>query len=172
MGQVSLLGIGVSGLKASQASLATAGHNVTNANTEGYSRQRVELSSREGASTGTGYQGSGVQVDDVQRVADRYLSGQIRTDTANAQGAKSYLDNAGAIDSLLANELTGLGPGLDKLFSSLQEASSDPTSIPARRLVLSEAGSLAARMHTLYDRLTQQDGTVNGELAVDRKSVV
>jgi flagellar hook-associated protein 1 FlgK len=171
MGQVSLFGIGVSGLKAAQLALSTAGHNVSNANTEGYSRQRVEFSARNGAFTGSGFQGAGVQADDVARVADRYLTGQIRLDTAALEAASTYLDNAGTIDNLLADEQTGLAPGLDKFFASMQEAAADPTSIPARRLVISEAGSLAARLHTLHDRLTEQDANVTGQLDAAARQV-
>ncbi len=171
MGQVSLFGIGVSGLKAAQLALSTTGHNVSNANTEGYSRQRVEFSARNGAFTGSGFQGAGVQADDVARVADRYLTGQIRLDTSTLAAASSFLDNAGTIDNLLADEQTGLAPGLDKFFASMQEAASDPTSIPARRLVLSEAGSLAARLHTLHDRLSEQNANVTGQLDASARQV-
>lgn len=171
MGQVSLFGIGVSGLKASQLALTTAGHNVSNANTEGYSRQRVEFSARNGAFTGSGFQGAGVQVDDVRRVADRYLTGQIRLDTSSLEAAKSYLDNAGTIDNLLADEQTGLAPGLEKFFASMQEAAADPTSIPARRLVVSEANSLAARLHTLHDRLSEQSSNVTGQLDASARQI-
>ena len=163
MAAVSLLGIGVSGLNASQLQLATTGHNVSNAGTPGYSRQRVDLAAQYGTVAGIGSLGAGVRPIDVSRVTDQLVTNQIRTDTSGALDVKTFLDGAGQLDNLFANESTGLSPGLDRFFGAISAASADPTSIPARRLVLTEAQGLTTRFHALADRLEEQGTTLAGQ---------
>ncbi|MGZ8161909.1 MAG: flagellar basal body protein, partial [Methylobacter sp.] len=67
----SILGTALSGLTAAQHALETASHNIANVNTEGYSRQRVELGTRPAEFTGAGYIGQGVNVNTVARSYDR-----------------------------------------------------------------------------------------------------
>ena len=52
-----IFGSGISGLRVSQRALATTGHNIANAETPGYSRQRVELVPRPGQPSGAGFIG-------------------------------------------------------------------------------------------------------------------
>ena len=169
MAGTSLIGLGISGLNASQLALSTTGHNVTNASTPGFSRQRVTLTSQEGA-TGIN-SGNGVRAVDVSRTTDQLLSKQIRTDTSSAGDVRSFLDGAGQLDNLLANETTGLAPGLGAFFGAVAAASAEPTSIPARRLVLTQAQGLATRFHALYDRLEEQTTTATGQLSVSAAHV-
>lgn len=61
-----ILGIGVSGLNAAQANLLTTSHNITNADTAGYSRQQVIQSTSTPQFTGTGFIGNGVNVETVK----------------------------------------------------------------------------------------------------------
>lgn len=72
-----MLSIGISGLQASQRNLATAGHNISNVNTDGFSRQSVELAARTPNVSGSGFIGSGVDVVTIKRVYDEFLSSQV-----------------------------------------------------------------------------------------------
>ena len=72
-----LLATGSSALIAFQRALSTVGHNVANINTPGYSRQRVELEARDATYFGYGYQGNGVQIVDVRRMADSLATSRL-----------------------------------------------------------------------------------------------
>ncbi len=157
----SILSIGVSGLTASQSAISTTGNNITNANTPGYSRQRVELTPQAAQYTGVGYIGSGVSVQSVQRVVDQLYVGQLRSDTATYNELDSYTTQISQLDSLLADPSTGLSSSLQTFFSDIQQASQDPTSVPVRQVVLSDAGSLAQRFGTLYERLQSLSQSTN-----------
>lgn len=158
----SLINIGISGLRAHQAALATTGHNITNANSQGYSRQRVEISPQTPQFEGSAFLGRGVQLESVTRVHSNFVTNQVRLDTAAFAEVEDFLSQIGQLDSLLADELTGLVPALQTFFGALQAASSDPASIPARQLVLSESTGLVNRFNTMYDRLhAQQEGLSN-----------
>jgi len=152
----SLINIGISGLNAQQAALATTGHNITNASTPGYSRQRVDIQAHAPQYTGTAYVGRGAMLTSISRVASDYATNQVRLDTATSAGLDTYVDQIGQVDSLLGDDQTGLAPALQTFFGALQAASTDPSSIPSRQLVVSDAAGLVSRFNTMYERLNSQ----------------
>ena len=159
-----LLSIGKSGLLANKTSLATTGHNITNVNTPGYSRQSTIQVANTPMGTGAGYIGTGTSLVDVRRIYNEFLNIQVRSTTALNADAASYLSQIGQLDSLLAGSTTGINPGLQKVFAALQTAAEDPANVPARQLVLSEAEGLAKRFNTVYDRLYEQNTFINRQL--------
>ena len=162
---MSLLSIGVSGLLANQAALNTTGQNVANTDTPGYSRQSVLQATQTPQFSGAGFQGSGTRVETIRRIVDEYAVSQLRVDTSNSGELESYLSNISQIDGLLADTTTGLAPGMQEFFGSLNAGADDPTSIPVRQLILSQAKSLTDRFATVQGRLEQQSDTINQQLA-------
>jgi flagellar hook-associated protein 1 FlgK len=81
---VGLLGTAASGLQVFQRAIAVAGHNINNANTEGYTRQRVELGTREPSFTGQGYIGNGVQIESIDRLFDQFVIERLRDTTSTS----------------------------------------------------------------------------------------
>lgn len=161
---MSLLSIGVSGLNVSQTMLKVTGNNIANANNPAYSRQRAELATTPEQFTGEGYLGSGANVSDISRIVDKFLINQISLDTATFNNLESFTKNIEQLDSLLADEQSGLSPGIDLFYSAIETAAQDPTSMPARQLVLSNSEGLVERFQTLFDRLNQQNVSVNDEI--------
>lgn len=159
-----LLSIGLSGLAANKTSLAVTGHNITNVNTPGYSRQDTIQATRIPQFSGAGYIGSGTTLVDVRRIYNEFLTTQVRTSTALNSDTSAYLSQINQLDSLLAGSTTGITPGLQRVFAALQTAAEDPANIPARQLVLSEAEGLANRFNTVYDRLYEQNSFINKQL--------
>ena len=160
-----LLNIGLSGLSANKTSLAVTGHNITNVNTPGFSRQETIQSTRVPQLSGAGYIGSGTTLVDVRRIYNEFLNTQVRSSTALSSDSQSYLSQINQLDSLLAGSTTGVNPGLQKVFAALQTAAEDPANIPARQLALSEAEGLAKRFNTVYDRLYEQNSFINKQLS-------
>lgn len=160
-----MLGIGTSGLQAFQRALATTSHNISNATTEGYSRQRVELSARPPERAGNSFFGTGVQVGGVTRITDQFVESQLRTATSASQQYSVFHDYARRVDSLLAEADSGLSPGLQRFFGAVQDVANDPTSNAARQALLSEAESLVDRFRFLDQRLGEQRDLVNGQIA-------
>ena len=159
-----LLNIGLSGLQVNRTQLSVTGHNISNVNTPGFTRQEAVQTTRLGQFSGAGYIGSGTTLADVRRMYNEFLTVQVRASTALSSDAESYLSQINQLDALLAGETTGITPGMQKLSAALQTAAEDPANIPARQLVLSEAEGLAKRFNTVYDRLSQQNGFINQEL--------
>ncbi|QTN45084.1 flagellar hook-associated protein FlgK [Ectopseudomonas mendocina] len=166
-----LLNIGLSGLSATKTSLTVTGHNITNVNTPGYSRQDTTQATRTPQFSGAGYIGSGTSLTDIRRTYSEFMTTQLRSSTALSADVKSYLSQISQLDSLLAGSTTGVTPSLQQFFAAVQTAAEDPANIPARQLVLSEAEGLARRFNTLYDRLSSQNDFANKQMQVVTEQV-
>src|SRR3990167_9088920 len=160
-----LLSIGLSGLSANKTSLAVTGHNITNVNTPGFSRQDTVQTTRVPQFSGAGFIGSGTTLVDIRRTYSEFLSTQVRSSTALSSDVEAYKSQIEQLDSLLAGTTTGITPSLQKFFSALQTAAEDPANIPARQLVLSEAEGLAKRFNTVYDRISEQNEFINKQMS-------
>lgn len=161
-----ILDIGISGLRSQQAALTITGNNITNAGTEGYSRQEVSFSENRSQFQGGVWIGSGVSVDSVRRVYDEFLTEQLRRDTSTFNQFNALSINAGQINSLLADSGTGVQPGLENMFGAMQAAVDDPSSLPAREVLISEANGLVDRFSAISDRLFEQNDIINGQMEV------
>src|SRR6187551_1074367 len=160
-----ILSNAVSGLQASQNALRTAGHNISNANTPGYSRQEVTYATRPEQYIGSpGYIGSGVDTVSIERVVNEFVTAQLRLDTTTFNQLNKFNTNIGKVDKLFADVSTGLSGALQTFFAALQNGANDPASTPARQLIVTEAESLSTRFNNLHQRLTDIEGQVNGEV--------
>ncbi len=163
----SILNSAISGLLASQRSLSTVSHNISNVNTEGYSRQRVELASNNPQRIGPGYVGRGVTVDDITRIADDFVISQLRVSTTSTSEADAFLQLASRLDNMLADADTGLSPSLQNFFAAIQDVNDLPSSVTARQVMISEAQSLVERFQFLDQRLTSLGDEVRNMLNED-----
>ena len=160
-----LLNIGLSGLSASKSQLSVTGHNISNVNTPGFSRQDASQATRTPQFSGAGYVGSGTTLVEIRRSYSEFLTSQLRSSTSLSSDVEAYKSQIDQLDSLLAGSTTGITPALQKFFSALQTAAEDPANIPARQLVLAEAEGLARRFNTVSDRLTEQNNFTNKQMA-------
>jgi flagellar hook-associated protein 1 len=153
-------GIGISALQAYQRALATTGQNVANANTPGYSRQRVLFATRPAEFTGAGYVGSGVQIASIERIFDELKASQLNSATTGLARLEAFAAIAQSIGNRVADEKSGLGAGLDRLTSAAEDLATDPTSLPARYVFVSELQGLVNRFHQLSAHLDSMDQAV------------
>ncbi len=160
-----LLNIGLSGLSASKTQLSITGHNISNVNTPGYTRQDATQATRLAQFSGAGYIGSGTTLVDVRRSYSEFLTSQLRSSTALNSDVAAYKSQIDQLDSLLAGTTTGITPALQSFFSAMQTAAEDPANIPARQLVLAESEGLARRFNTVYDRLAEQNAFTNKQMS-------
>lgn len=150
----SILSIARSALAMQQRSVDVTSHNIANASTEGYRRQRLELSAEDPLRTPQGTIGRGVTADGVTRARDQFLDTSFRQesgllgrfDTASQllSGVESIFDESGE---------SGLGAGLDALLAAFGDLANDPSSAAARGLVVQSAQALTQQFHSTADRL-------------------
>ncbi|MDQ7048719.1 MAG: flagellar hook-associated protein FlgK, partial [Enterobacterales bacterium] len=157
----SVFGISISGLQTSQAALNTTAQNISNANVEGYSRQRVSQETRNPEFIGGNYFGSGVEVGRVVRIFDKTQQLEIQAATASFNQLESYLAEAGRVDGLLADSDNGLNQAMQSFFSSLQGVVNDPASVSARQVMLSQTNGLVSRFASIHGQLETQSNQIN-----------
>ena len=159
-----LISIGLSGLAASQAALATTGNNITNVSTAGYSRESVVSTTSNVQNIGVGYLGTGTTISDVRRIYNSYMDTQLQTSTALAADASAYSTQASSVDTLLSDSSTGIGSVLSSFFSAVQTASANPSDVSARQALLTQTSTLSNRFNSISSQLNQQNDNVNSAL--------
>jgi len=156
-----------SGLFAAQKALNTVSHNIANANTEGFTRQRLEMhSSNPDAFPGKpGVIGTGVDTEHVQQIRDEFMDFKFRKEQTSAGewGAKeTVLKNIEAI--LNEPSESGIREVLDQFFSSIQELNKTPESLTTRALVRQRGIALAKTLGGMYETLEKTQRDLNFEV--------
>ncbi len=160
----SMMSVGVSGLQAAQTALLTTNHNISNAMTPGYNRQQVIQNSNIPFANSHGFLGRGVHISTVQRVYSQYLDSQSLQAQAQSSQLDSHYNEIKQIDNLLADTTSGLTPALHNFFNAVQDMASNPSSIPSRQAVLSNAEALVARFQSMDQRLSEIREGVNSQI--------
>lgn len=153
MSSTSLLSLGASGLRAAQAQLATAGHNIANASVEGYSRQSVKTVTSQGMFSGSGYFGRGVEVQTVEREVNGFLTDQVSQTTSQASADEVRQKMLSQLESSFGTGEQGLGYTATQMFNAFGDVAAEPTDASARRVVIERAGDLASMFRSTASSL-------------------
>ncbi len=148
-----IMNIGVQALQANQMALTTAGNNIANVNTAGYSRQRVILETVPGQFTGGGYIGKGVAVQTIQRNYSEFLTRQSNlagTTSAADTTRSNYLKQLGDI---FQGGTTGLGASINDMLNAFSDVATAPTDLTARTVALTRVDETARRMRAASQSL-------------------
>ena len=167
----SILDIAASALRTTQKQLDTTGHNIANVNTEGYSRQRVQTATREPQFSGFGYLGTGVQATSIRRNYDDFLTNRLRQATTGYSDIDTFHRLTTQIDDMVADPDLGVSSAMQNFFNAVHDVADDPTSIPARQTLLTEAGTLTDRFNTLDARLKEIGNQSRHDLQNNLKEV-
>jgi flagellar hook-associated protein 1 len=161
----SALDIARSGLTAAQIQLDTSAHNIANVNQEGFSRQRVELTSRVPNYLAVGPVGRGVQVSQIKRLRDAFLDGVLRQNLAGL-GRNQVQAGFYALmeDAFLEPSEEGFGTQLSNFFDVLGDFSNNVEEFPVREALLAEVEVLAERFNQLADQLDSLRTQANEEV--------
>jgi flagellar hook-associated protein 1 FlgK len=166
-----MLSTGVSGLLAFQRALDTTSHNIANASTPGYSRQLVDMATQGADPLGNGWVGRGVQVTTIRRAFDQALTTQSRAATSGFQQFDTFATLAGRVDNLFGDATTGLATTLQQFTNAAQGVANAPTSTAARQVLLSQAGTLVARLKSYNDSLDTIGAQINTQLGSEAATV-
>ena len=159
-----LLSTGLSGLLAFQRALDTTSHNISNVNTDGFSRQRVEIGTRQATPFGNGFVGSGAAVQTVRRTYDDFVGAQTRTSGSSLESFSAFASRAERVNNVIGDTSTGLTATLQKFVNAFQGVANSPSSVPARQVLLGEANALKDRLQYFDSRLNEFDSEVNSNI--------
>jgi flagellar hook-associated protein 1 len=166
-----MLGTGLSSLRALQRALDTTAHNIANVSTPGYSRQDVQFQTRTPSVSGSSWVGNGVDVSQVRRIYDQFLTAQSRHSSGNLARLEAFATQAERLDNMLGDTTNGLSASLQAYSDALSEVSSTPGSIPARQVLLSEGRALAQRISDYDDRLREMSAAIDTRFAGEAREV-
>ncbi|MFD2044990.1 flagellar hook-associated protein FlgK [Ornithinibacillus salinisoli] len=159
-----------------QSALYTTGHNISNANTEGYSRQRVNFETTTPFPSASrnrpqipGQMGTGVEAGSVERVRDRFLDLQFRSENSKAGYWEAMSNSISRMENVM-NEPSenGLANTMDKFWQSLQDLSVNPdnASDGARSVVVQRGIAVSETFNYLSDSLTSIQSDLRNEVDV------
>lgn len=169
-GLTSSLNIGLSGLQAAQGALNVVGHNIANVNTPNYSRQRVDLNANLPQNFGTLEFGTGVSLNNILGVRDKFLEMQITQSTSRQSGSNVRYNGVEGISSVFTEDgSSGLSTLVENLFKSFQQLAARPEDGSVRTNAVGQAQSLVnglqSRYRLLEDQRTQADQSVESLVA-------
>lgn len=159
-----ILGTARSAMYAHQIAVQVTSQNVANAETEGYSRQRVDITAGPTTLTRHGALGTGVVVREVARMRDVLLDEGYRREAAGAAGSETRRDLLSRIEGVFGEPSeTGLASALDAFWSAWGDLASHPTSAPARGVVQQRGAHVAATLNRFAAQLDgMRESTVGG----------
>ncbi|WP_261131799.1 flagellar hook-associated protein FlgK [Bacillus sp. Marseille-Q3570] len=149
------------GLRTHQSALQTTGHNIANASTPGYSRQRVNFTQTEAFPAPgrnrpqiPGQLGTGVEAGSVQRVRESFLDLQFRGENTKSGYWSARSDALQKMEEIM-NEPSdhGLGKTMDRFWQSLQDLAVNPEDSGARSVVRERGKALAETFNYLSGSL-------------------
>lgn len=165
MSLTSLLSIARSALLTQQRAIDVTGHNIANAQTPGYSRQRLALQAETPLNTGWGQIGRGVTAAGIERLRDGFLDESYRRENGDLGRFNTMKDLLGQVDALFSEPTdVGIANGIDQLFSAFADLANDPTGQTPRTLVRQSAENLTARFQEADARLSSMTGEVRARL--------
>lgn len=144
---------GLKALSAARIGIETAGNNIANANTPGYSRQRVDLMSSLPYSISRGFQiGSGVEVADIARLVDEGLERRLRLQLGIVGSAEVDQSHYRELEGILAEPNGGLSTTLAGFFGSISSLQTNPADRALRGGVAQAGNELAQGINLLAQR--------------------
>ena len=160
-GLLSTLNTAKSGMNVSQVAIQTTSHNISNINTPGYSRQRVNQSASspysmpgKNSNFGAGQIGTGAQIDDVTRIRNSFYDYQYRSES-HQYGSTSvkyeYFKNIEGIFNEPSD--TAISSSLNIFFNSWSELSKDPQSSGVKSVVIENGKYLSNSINSAFKRL-------------------
>jgi len=148
-----LLSVGTRALQANQVALQTAGNNIANVNTAGYSRQTVSMGTVQGQYTGSGYIGKGVEVVTIKRELSAFLTTQSALAGATQAADAARAGKLQQLQEIFPGGTNGLGAAVSDMLNAFSDVASAPTDLTARAVVLSRVDETASRMRTASQQL-------------------
>ncbi|ACA38761.1 flagellar hook-associated protein FlgK [Lysinibacillus sphaericus] len=167
------------GLFVQQTALYTTGHNISNANTLGYSRQRVNMQATPGFPTAglnqptyPGHLGTGVEAGSIQRIRSEFIDRQYRQET-NKLGYWESRTNAIAQMEDVMNEPSefGLDKAFEQFWKGLEDVGTKPADGASRQVAISRAEHLAESFNYLDKQLKMIQGNIGNELNVSTTQI-
>lgn len=167
------------GLYTQQSALYTTGHNIGNANTLGYSRQRVNMQATSGfpgigmnAGTMPGFLGTGVEAGSIQRIRDSFVDHQYRNETTKLGYWESRTNAIAQMEDAIGEPSEyGLQQSMSDFWQSLQTLASSPENGGARAVVVERGVAVADSFSYIHKSVSEIQGNLADEIDFSVKDI-
>ena len=160
------LEMGKSALNAFRLGMQTVGHNISNMNTEGYSRQRVNFTTVKPEDIyNVGQLGQGMTVSSIERIRDEFLDFQFR----DTQSTLGYWEKINDLYDSIQNYISepnssGIRTAMDTFFTNMQNLQEKPEDTSARQALVTSANSLGTMLGNLVSSFNTYNESINMEI--------
>ena len=170
---------GKRGMFTQQSALYTTGHNISNANTIGYTRQRVNMEATLGwpgsglnAPKTPGHIGTGVQAHSIQRMRDEFVDRQYRQETNKLGYWESRTQAISQMEDIMSEPSEfGLNQAFNDFWKSMEDVGTRPKDAAARQVAISKAEALADSFNYINTQLTQVKQNLGNEIDVTMSDI-
>ena len=160
------LEIGKRALISSQLAMNTVGHNMANANTPGYTRQRVNITSTTPAETAWGNAGTGAEATSIEQIRDLFLTGQYRSENGSLGGWEFTEKTVAQVEGFFNEpQENSLGEALDEFWQAWSAVAGTSDDNTTRNDLLDKASVLVNNLNQLDRKLTTLRQTIDGEIS-------
>jgi len=161
------LHIGYSGLNAAQIGIDTTGHNIVNAETEGYTRQRVVQSSATPLNLQPGARGNGVQIQEISRIFDSFVYGRY-TDTSEVNEYTGFMRQTLEELSTYFPEIDNVGIKADmhEFYNLWQSFADNPENNAMKIALAQQTTTMSEHIQQTVGQVRSLQEEMNGQLKV------
>ncbi|EOW9362226.1 flagellar hook-associated protein FlgK [Vibrio cholerae] len=162
-----LLNVGTQSVLTAQRQLNTTGHNISNVNTEGYSRQSVNQGTNAPRQYGGETYGMGVHVENVRRSWDQFAVKELNIASTDYAFKRDTEENLDMLSKLLSSVASKKIPeNLNEWFDSVKSLADSPNDLGARKVVLEKAKLISQNLNDFHETVRLQKDITNKGLAL------
>lgn len=162
------LHIGYSGLNAAQIGIDTTGHNIANAETEGYSRQRVVTAAAKPLSVDPGQRGGGTQITEIVRVFDEFVFGRLSNATQNKENSDILKKNLEELSTYFPEiDDVGIKNDLQNYFDMWQSLANNPSNTALKVALAQQAQTMAQHVQETRAQVAGLQSSLNDQVKVN-----
>jgi len=160
-----ILDMGRRALELAQMRVQTTAHNISNADTESYSRQEVSSTTTRPELVPGGLLGTGVRPDTIERITSRFLENQLLAER-QVKGQLDLQSTAfGHIEEVFSeSQVGGLSEALSTFFAAWQDLATNPEGVAERQVLVSQAGALTGQFVLYAQGLERVDRDMRADL--------
>lgn len=167
MSLFSTLNTGVSGMSASRAALSTTSHNISNVNSDFYTRQRVTTSSNY-SKDGPVNIGYGVNIDNVVRLHDEFVYSRLKTSSGNLEYSSFSKKNLEEIGQYFPDlQDVGLKKNLADYYNAWNDFSSNPKEGAQKTNLIAITETMTTNIKDTRDRIRTVQNSINDQLEIN-----
>ncbi|NOI83144.1 flagellar hook-associated protein FlgK [Vibrio tubiashii] len=160
-----LLNLGSQSVLTAQRQLNTTGHNISNVNTEGYSRQSVIQGTNMPRQYGGETYGMGVHVEKVRRSWDQFAVNELNVSTTNYAHKVDDEANLEMLSNMLSSVASKKIPeNLNEWFDAVKSLADSPNDVGARKVVLEKANLITQNLNDFHETVRRQSDVTNKKL--------